>query len=1022
MKEIDLRTQMAMLTMRARRFLKKTGRKLAINGNEVDKSNVECYNYYKRGHFSRECRAPRNQDNKNKESSRRSVHVKTSTSTTLLSCDGLGGYDSSDQADEGPNYALMAFASLSFDSEIVYNCKKGLGYENYNAVSPRYKGNFMPPTPDLSLTGLDEFVNKPVVKNYNEVEDVSQPKIEKKTVRPSISKIEFVQSKQQEKIARKTVKQVEQRNPQMDLHDQEVIDSGYSRHITGNMSYLTDYEEIDGGYVAFGGNPKGRKITRKFVTDDYSRFTWVFFLATKDETSGILKSFITRIENLVDHKVKVIRCDNRTEFKNREMNQFCEMKGKFDGKADKGFFVGYSLNSKAFRVFNSRTRIVEENLHIMFSDSTPNVVGNGPDWLFDIDALTRTMNYEPIVADLKSSHDDGSKLSCDDGKKVDEDLRKERECKDQKKEDNVKSTNNVNTAGNVNSVSSTINVAGTNKDNELPFDPNMPALENVSIFNFSSNDEDDGIVADMNNLDTTIQVSPIPTIRIHKDHPLDQVIGDFQLDTQTRKMSKNLEEHGFCLSPKTIAWNEFSSTMASAIICLATNQKFNFSKLIFDSMIRNLDNVSGKGFSGKVIPLFPTMVQQLGKGSAMPTDPHHTPTILQPSSSQSQKTQKPRKPTRKDTQVPQPSGLTESVTDEAVHKELGNRLVRAATTASNRSRARQCDEDRMKLDELMELCTNLQNKVLDLEQTKTTQRNEIDSLKKRVKKLEKRNRSRTHQLKRLFKGRRIDAIDADEDITLVNDADNEMFDVDDLGGEEVFVAWQNENVVEEVVNAAQVKGIVFQELGKSTTTTTTKISSQQPKENCKGIMIEEPVKPKKKDQIRLDEEAAKKLQAEFDEEERLKRRKHFAAKRAEEKRNKPPTKAQQRKIMYTYLKNIEGYKLNDLKLKEFDSIQEIFDKAFKRVNAFEEFRTKLVEGKEKRAGTKLEQEITKKQKVDDDKEKAKLKKLMETILDEEEVAIDAIPLAVKSPRIVDWKIYKEGKKRYYQIVRDDGMS
>nr|GEX91704.1 putative ribonuclease H-like domain-containing protein [Tanacetum cinerariifolium] len=352
-------------------------------------------------------------------------------------------------------------------------------------------------------------------------------------------------------------------NPQVNLQDQGVIDSGWSRYITGNMSYLTDYEEIDGGYVAFGENPKGRKIIGK---------------ATKDETSGILKSFITRIENLVYDKVKVIRCDNGTKFKNREMNQFCEMKGilrqfsvartpqqngvterrnktlikaartmlagsklpttflaevvniacyvqnrvlvvkphnkapyelfqcrtptlsfmrpfkypvtilntidylaKFDGKTDEGFFVVYSLNTKAFRVFNSITRIVKENLHIRFSESTPNVVSSGPDWLFDIDALKRTMNYEPIVAgtqfngfaDPKSSHDDGSKPSSDDGKKVDEDPRKENECNDQEKEDNVNNTNNVNT------VSSTVDAAGTNKDNKLPFDPNMPALEDT---------------------------------------------------------------------------------------------------------------------------------------------------------------------------------------------------------------------------------------------------------------------------------------------------------------------------------------------------------------------------------------------------------------------------------------------------------------------------------------------------------------------------------------------------------------
>ncbi|GJY59981.1 putative ribonuclease H-like domain-containing protein [Tanacetum coccineum] len=230
--------------------------------------------------------------------------------------------------------------------------------------------------------------------------------------------------------------------------------------------------------------------------------------------------------------------------------------GKFDGKADEGFFIGYSLNSKAFRVFNSRTRIVEENLHIRFSENTPNVLSSEPDWLFDIDALTRIIYYEPIVAgtqsngfastkasdnaDPKSSQDDESKPSSDDGKKVNEDSRKESECKDQDKEYNVNITNNVNAAG-INKV----NVVGGKTSIELPFDPNMSALEDISIFDFSrDDDDDDSTVADMNNLDTTIQVSPIPTTRIHKDHPLDQMIRDLQSTTHTRKMLKNLEEHG----------------------------------------------------------------------------------------------------------------------------------------------------------------------------------------------------------------------------------------------------------------------------------------------------------------------------------------------------------------------------------------------------------------------------------------------------------------------------------------------
>nr|GEZ74775.1 hypothetical protein [Tanacetum cinerariifolium] len=102
-----------------------------------------------------------------------------------------------------------------------------------------------------------------------------------------------------------------------------------------------------------------------------------------------------------------------------------------------------------------------------------------------------------------------------------------------------------------------------------------------------------------------------------------------------------------------------------------------------------------------------------------------------------------------------------------------------------------------------------------------------------------------------------------------------------------------------------------------------------------------------------------------------------------------------------------GYKIKDLNLQEFDSIQEMFDKAFKRENIFEDFKTKLVKGKEKRAGKELIQEITKKQKVEDYKEIAELIQFMEITLNEEEVAIDVIPLSVKSPKIVDWKIYKE---------------
>ncbi|GJY51472.1 hypothetical protein Tco_0442319 [Tanacetum coccineum] len=255
-------------------------------------------------------------------------------------------------------------------------------------------------------------------------------------------------------------------------------------------------------------------------------------------------------------------------------------------------------------------------------------------------------------------------------------------------------------------------------------------------------------------------------------------------------------------------------------------------------------------------------------------------------------------------------------------------------------------------------------------------------------------------------------------------------------------------------------------------------------------MVEEPLKMKKKDQVLFDEQEAIRLQAQFDEEETIsrekeeanaaliaqwndiqdkvetdyelaqrlqaeeqeeltieeksklfqqlleKRRKHFAAKRVEERRNRPPTKAQQRSIMCTYLKNMAGWKPKDLKTKSFANVQELFDKAMKRVNTFVDMDTELVGGSEvreegsetreesssKRAGDELEQEPSKKQKVDDDKETAKLQKLMEVVFDEEGVAVDAIPLATKPLSIVDYKIIKEGKISIYQIIRADGSS
>nr|GEZ43701.1 copia protein [Tanacetum cinerariifolium] len=257
-----------------------------------------------------------------------------------------------------------------------------------------------------------------------------------------------------------------------------------------------------------------------------------------------------------ENKVSVARhAENSRRWRSQE--DLLKDKDQFDGKADNEFFVRYSLNSKAFRVFNSRTRIMEENLHIRFNKNTPNVVGTQSNGFTSTKASNNTgqtiKENEPIkdyillpllTADLpfsldsKSSHDDGFKPSSDDGKKVDEDPSKGSECNDQEKEDNVNSTNNVNVVG-----TNRVNVVGENINSELLFDPDMPDLEDISTFNFLSDHEDDEAVADMNNLDTRIQVSPTLTTRIHKDNHIDQVIRDLHSTTQTRNMSKNLVQH-----------------------------------------------------------------------------------------------------------------------------------------------------------------------------------------------------------------------------------------------------------------------------------------------------------------------------------------------------------------------------------------------------------------------------------------------------------------------------------------------
>nr|GEU79168.1 hypothetical protein [Tanacetum cinerariifolium] len=547
----------------------------------------------------------------------------------------------------------------------------------------------------------------------------------------------------------------------------------------------------------------------------------------------------------------------------------------------------------------------------------------------------------------------------------------------------------------------------------------------------------------------------------------------------------------------------------------------------------------GKDFSGRVTPLFPTMIvqaqQEMDERTEIPTDTRQTPTIIQPTTSQPQRKQKTKKPRRKDTKLPQTSVTIEVVAHEAVYEEMYDSVERTVTTAtgfdseqdrgiisktqftetlnepssigtSSGSKPRRLEtmgdaaaqtrfervskfsndppllrfntlrsgEDRLKLDELMELYTQLQSRVLALETTKTNQALEIGGLKRMVKKLEKKTNKRTHKLSRLYK---IGVLDDEEVI-----AEKEVSTVDPVttAGEVVTT------VGVKVSDAAATPTISMDDstLAKALAT----LKSKKPmgsKDKGKAKMIE-PEKPlKKKDQIMIDEEVARnleaQLQAELEEEERLARQKEEKAnmaliaewddvqammdadhelaerlqaeeqgeltiagraegssKRAGEELESDKSKKQMldEEVEVEEDNDQEEAEMKMYMNKSFEEVQKAFENIMSWINLFVPMEKARAEGSEtrvegisKRAGEELESEKSKKQKLDghveveedNDQEDAEMK-MYTKIISDDEIAIDAIHLATKPPIIVDWKIINKGKISSYHLIRADGSS
>nr|GEU77964.1 ribonuclease H-like domain-containing protein [Tanacetum cinerariifolium] len=896
----------------------------------------------------------------------------------------------------------------------------------------------------------------PIIEDWvSESEEEDESKFQ--TVKPDFTKIEG--------------------NPQQDLKDKRVIDIGCSRHMRRNRFYLTDYEEINGGFVAF----RDLKLTNESHV--------LLKVTRKDNMYSVdLKNVIPQggIENLINLRMKVIRYDNRTKFKNRVMNQFCEMKGikrefsvartlqqngvakrknktlieaartmladlklpttfwaevvnttyyvqnrvlvikpnnrtpyelflgrkhalsfmkpfeclvtilntidhlgKFDGKTDERFFIGYSTNSKAFRVFNSRTRIVEQNLHVKFSENTHNIVGSGPNWLFYIDALTKSINYKPVVvgnqsngsvgtkecdnvgktrveivakkdyillplwtqdlpfsSSTKDSPGVGYKPSREEEKKDTEDPGNEdsntpitKEPRVNQEKDSVNNTNRVNAiSSTVNAASNEVNVVGGKSSIKIPNDPNMPELEDISIFK-DSNEDVFGAKADLNNLESTFQVSPIPITRIHKDHPLQQVIGYLHSAPQIRRMLKNLEACGL-VSSKWVCRNKMDERgsviknkarlvtqghtqeegigydeVFAPVVRIEPIRMFLAYASFKDFVVYQMD-VKSSFLYGKIKeevyvcqPLgfedsdFPNKVYKVEKVLyGLHQVPRTWPDIMfavcacakfqvNPKISHLYAVRKifrylkgaslERKSTtggcqflgcrliswqcKKQTVVANFITEAEYIAVSNCCRQvlwIQNQLIGATTCqggwkkvvifeASIRRGLRFGDEggiDSLPNETIFEQLSLMG--VLNLETTKTAQAKEISRLKKRVKRLEKKRKSRTYELKILYK------IFAES----VDVAKQDLIDAITLA----------KCLIEIKVTAAgtrpKAKNIVMQEPSETPTTIPIYLKVQ---DKGKGIMVEEPLKMKKKDQINFDEQEARILQAEINEQDRL---------------------------------------------------------------------------------------------------------------------------------------------------------
>nr|GEU63396.1 ribonuclease H-like domain-containing protein [Tanacetum cinerariifolium] len=504
LEEMDLKWQMAMLTIRA----------------------------------TRECRSPR--ENINKEVTRRTVIV---------------------EAHQVLQDQIMSQESANRETKKQENDRYKTG-EGYHTVPPLYTGNLLPPKPDLVFTN-DTNASESLANVINvESSKHKTSKDKSKTHRPDAPIIEDWISDSEDETKIESVPK--QREPSFVNSTEHVKTSSESvKKIKDNKQVENlrpiyqksiEFKEIDGGYVAFGGKSKGGKISGKgkIKTGKLDFDDVYFFMKLKFNLFSVSQMLlVTKPNDKTPYELLLSRSPSigfmRPFGCSVTILNTLDPLEKFNGKADEGFLVGYSVNCKAFRVFNSKTRIVQETLHINFLENKPNVARIRPKWLFDIDTLTMSMNYQPVVAGNQPNDNAGIKENLDaddnvvdDAFEVNENENDAHDLSADFEEFSINSTymvnavsepvnaarlNPTNSTTNFDTASLSVNVVSPNFRNARQSlfvdpskyldDPNMPEFEDIV---YSDNEEDVGAEANLSNMETNIHVSPIPTTRVHKAH------------------------------------------------------------------------------------------------------------------------------------------------------------------------------------------------------------------------------------------------------------------------------------------------------------------------------------------------------------------------------------------------------------------------------------------------------------------------------------------------------------------------